>query len=59
MYYRILLAAISLQSLLPCLSQTIATLEVNLLKPANGLSIPASIDVDKISFLPDSVLSLV
>lgn len=39
-------------------SQTIATLEVDLSRPTNGLSVPLETDLDKITLLPDSVLSL-
>jgi hypothetical protein len=39
--------------------QKIATLEVTLPAPANGMEIPASTNLDAITFLPDSVLSLV
>ena len=38
--------------------QKIATIEVDLSKPMKGLTIPASIDLDAITFLPDSELSL-
>ncbi|QDA59226.1 DUF6807 domain-containing protein [Hymenobacter jejuensis] len=40
-------------------AQKIATLEVNLAQPANGLSIPVTTSLDAITFLPDSVLQLV
>src|SRR5687768_18453114 len=43
----------------PAFSQRIATLEIELLKPTSGLSVPAKVDLDAITFLPDSVLSLV
>jgi len=39
-------------------AQHIATLEVELSRPANGLSIPAVIDLDPITFIADSALSL-
>src|SRR5688572_23458611 len=43
----------------PALSQGIATFEVELSKPTSGLAIPAKVDLDAITFLSDSVLSLV
>ncbi len=39
--------------------QKIATLEVDLTSPTNGLHVPAKIDLDAITFLSDTVLSLV
>jgi hypothetical protein len=54
------LAAFSLLTFcFPAFSQRIATLEVELLKPTSGLSVPAKVDLDAITFLSDSVLSLV
>lgn len=40
-------------------AQRIATLEVALTKPTNGLQVPAKVDLDAITFLSDSALSLV
>lgn len=40
-------------------AQRIATLEVALTKPTNGLHVPAKVDLDAITFLSDSALSLV
>ncbi len=40
-------------------AQKITTFEVQVEKPASGLSIPAKADLDAVTFLPDSVLSLV
>src|SRR5215469_1185013 len=40
-------------------AQKIATLEVELPKPTNGLAIPVNIDLDDITFVKDSSLSLV
>jgi hypothetical protein len=40
-------------------AQKIATLEVELARSANGLSIPVQTNLDEITFLPDSVLNLV
>lgn len=40
-------------------SQKIARFEIRLDKPSNGLNIPASADLDAVSFLPDSMLNLV
>lgn len=40
-------------------AQKITSFEIRLDKPANGLNIPASADLDAVTFLPDSVLSLV
>lgn len=39
-------------------SQRIVTLEVDISRPVNGLAIPAEVDLDAITFLPDSVLGL-
>lgn len=44
---------------LPALGQRIATFEVEFPKATNGLSVPAKVDLDAITFLSDSVLSLV
>src|SRR5437867_5203609 len=41
-----------------CIAQKIATLEVELSQPTNGLSVPVKINLDEITLLPDSVLSL-
>jgi hypothetical protein len=46
------------QALTPVASQHIATLEVDISRPMNGLAIPASADLDAITFLPDSALAL-
>jgi Methane oxygenase PmoA len=40
-------------------SQTIATFEIVLQKPANGINIPISVNLDEITFLSDSSLSLI
>lgn len=40
-------------------AQRVATFEVNLGKPTNGLTIPASVNLDDVTFLSDSTLSLV
>jgi hypothetical protein len=40
-------------------SQRLAVLEVELDKPTNGLEVPASINVDQVSFVHDSLLTLV
>jgi hypothetical protein len=40
-------------------AQQIATLEVELTKPTNGIQVPAKIDLDAITFLSDTELSLV
>jgi hypothetical protein len=42
-----------------CYAQKIVSLEVELLKPTNGLTIPASVNLDQFSFLADSVITLV
>jgi hypothetical protein len=39
-------------------SQRIASLEVDISRPMNGLAIPAEADLDAITFLPDSALEL-
>ena len=40
-------------------AQRIATFEVDLSKPTSGLQLPAKADLDGVTSLPDSVLSLV
>jgi hypothetical protein len=40
-------------------AQKIASFQINLHKPANGLNIPASADLDAVTFLSDSVLKLI
>ena len=40
-------------------AQKIATLEVDLNKATNGLAIPASVDLDKLTYNSDSSLSLI
>src|SRR5215467_13252337 len=40
-------------------AQKIATFEIELSKPANGLDVPVNIDLDDITFIKDSSLSLV
>ncbi len=42
-----------------CFAQTIAKFEVELPKAMNGIAVPASINLDEITFLSDSALSLV
>jgi hypothetical protein len=44
---------------LSTLGQRIASIEIEITKPLNGLVSPAQIDLDGITFLPDSMLSLV
>ena len=39
-------------------SQRIVTLEVDISRPMNGIAIPAEVDLDAITFLPDSALAL-
>ena len=39
-------------------TQPIATLEVELSRPTNGIAVPVEIDLDAITFAPDSVLNL-
>lgn len=39
--------------------QKIAGFEVELTKPTNGLEVPASVNLDQVSFVPDSLLTLV
>lgn len=39
--------------------QKIAGFEVELIKPTNGLEVPASVNLDQVSFVPDSLLTLV
>ena len=39
-------------------SQKVASLEVNLTKPANGLDVPVSINLDEVSYLSDTLLAL-
>jgi hypothetical protein len=40
-------------------AQTVARFEVELSRPANGLEIPLSVNLDEVTFLSDSLLSLV
>ena len=40
-------------------AQTLAKLDVTIEKPLNGLAVPASVNLDEITFLPDSALTLV
>jgi hypothetical protein len=42
----------------PGYAQVIATLKVTMDRPANGISVPAEVDLDAISFAPDSTLDL-
>jgi len=50
----ILLSLISVNAF----SQKIASLEVSLTKPAYGLNVPVSINLDEVTYLPDSLLTL-
>ena len=43
----------------PSLSQSLAKFKIAIDRPSNGLVIPASINLDELSFLPDSALALV
>src|SRR6478736_8305777 len=54
-----LAAAFVLFSVDLCISQKIATLEVELTKPTQGIHEPASINLDGITFLSDTLLNLV
>src|SRR6188474_946926 len=40
-------------------AQTIASFEVPISKATNGIEIPVNVNLDEITFLPDSVLSLI
>ena len=51
--------AISILITIPCHAQKIATLKVNLNSETQGLDIPVHINLDPITHLPDSALSLV
>ena len=42
----------------PSLSQSLAKFKIAIDRPSNGLVIPASINLDELSFLPDSALAL-
>ncbi len=42
-----------------CTAQIIATFEIELQKPVNGLEIPVSVNLDEVTFLSDSSLSLI
>ena len=59
MFYKILLITICVQLQFKAPAQKITTIEVELPKPTSGLAVPVSIDLDQITFLPDSALSLV
>jgi len=50
----ILFSLISLDSF----SQKVASLEVNLTKPAYGLDVPVSINLDEVTYLSDTILAL-
>lgn len=52
-----LLAALSVTTVAGY-AQKIATLEVTIDRPANGISIPVGVDLDAITFAPDSTLEL-
>lgn len=41
------------------LAQRLATFEVELSKPANGLNLPVSVNLDEVTFVKDSMLTLV
>jgi hypothetical protein len=43
---------------IPIFAQKLATLEVELTSPMNGLQVPTKVDLDQITLLHDSVLSL-
>jgi Methane oxygenase PmoA len=53
----ILLFVFVLQQL--SIAQTLATLEADLSRPAHGLQVPAHINLDELTFIADSALSLV
>jgi hypothetical protein len=56
--YKILLVMIMNLLAMNIHSQKLASLEVRLSQPAFGIYIPASVDLDDITFVPDSVLNL-
>ena len=59
MHLRLSLFAISSFISLAVLGQKIATIEVDISKPMKGLTMPASIDLDAITFQSDSALTFI
>lgn len=53
------ICAIMLGQVVPGYAQKIASLEVNLVTPSNGLTIPVKVELDAITFLPEDNLVLV
>ena len=45
--------------ILPLSAQKIATLEVDMSRETHGMNVPVKVNLDEITFLPDSILSLV
>ena len=40
-------------------AQKLATFEIDVTKPMNGIHVPAAVNLDEVSFVPDSLLVLV
>ena len=59
MVKKILIAFLLLTGTIFCSAQKIASFEVELTSPTNGIEIPTSVSLDNISFVPDSLLTLV
>lgn len=55
---RFILLAICGVLTISCFCQKIATLEVRLVQPSYGLDIPVCADLDNVTFIPDSLLTL-
>jgi Methane oxygenase PmoA len=59
MVKKILIAFLLLTGTIFSSAQKIASFEVELTSPTNGIEIPTSVSLDNISFVPDSLLTLV
>ncbi len=55
---KLTLAVLLILTGLSCHAQKIASLEVNLARPASGMKIPVSINLDEITYLSDTLLAL-
>jgi hypothetical protein len=54
----VLLCLLGLSTTYNSWSQPIARLEVDISRPTNGIAVPAEVDLDAITFIPDSALEL-
>ena len=55
----VLIAVTILHATIICTAQKLASFEIELTKPTNGIEIPASVNLDNVTFVPDSLLTLV